>query len=339
MSHINITSQVHMILKYIYIYIYIYVISPHQHYSHTYIHTPYNIPVSIVSSICFQTFYKIIIILGLLFVTVLPVLVRLSSPGNKETRYQWLQYDSSRKCWNQLIDGNVTTSVYDITDPTTHGFIILLSVFSVVAAYKQKNIMIVNAGCILIITLEVLMLFTYQMAVQYKESHGVPYLSRISEEVHNQLQISKDEYNKDYPDIKRSWDNTLKDGCFCGVDSYKDFLEHRNQIPEYCKCTLPGPSGSRRYSYPTCSDNADISYDNVSEYNVTSRGCFRYIIGHIQHDNKQIHVVKMITFMSVTTVQLALFLLAKVFKFCSSSASDSLEEPDEANEYSSSDAA
>ena len=269
----------------------------------------------------------------------MPVLVRLSSPCNKRTRYQWLQYDSSQKCWNQLIDVNVTTSVYDITDPTTHGFIILLSVFSVVAAYTQNNILIVNAGCILIITSEVLMLFTYQMAVQYKESHDVPYLSRISEEVHNQLQISKDMFNNDYPDIKRSWDNTIQDGCFCCVDSYGDFLEIRNQIPEYCKCTLPGPSGYRPYSHPTCSDNADIFYDNVSEYNVTSRGCFRYIIGHIQHNSKQIHVVKMITFMSVTTVQLILFILVMIFTFCSSYASTSLEEPDEDNEYSSSDAA
>ena len=314
-------------------------ISPHPYYSHACVHTPYNIPVSIVSSIYFQTFYKVIIILGLLFVTVLPVLVRLSSPGNKGTRYQWLQHDSSQKCWNQLIDVNVTTSVYDITDLTTHGFIILLSVFSVVAAYKQKNIIIVNAGCILIITLEVLMLFTYQMAVQYKESHDVPYLSRISKGVHNQLQISKDKYNNNYADIKRSWDNTIQDGCFCGVDSYRDFLELRNQIPEYCKCTFPGPSGYKRYSHPTCSDNADIFFDIVPEYNVTSRGCFRYIIGHIPHDSKQIHVVKMITFMSVTIVQLIMFILVVIFKFCSSSASASLEEPDEANEYSSSDAA
>ena len=301
-------------------------------------YTSYSIPVSIIYSIYFQIFYMVIIILGLFFMTVLPVLSKLSSPGNKRTRYQWFQYDGSRKCWNQLIDVKATTIVYDITGPTFN-FIILLSVFSVVAAYKLKNIMIVKAACILIITSEVLMLFTYQLAVQYRKSNEVFHSSRILKQVHDQFQHLMYLHNNDYNDIKRSWDNTIQHGCFCGVDSYGDFLELRNQIPEYCKCTFPGPSGYRPYNHPTCSDNADIFCDIVPQYNLTSTGCFRYIIRHIQHDRKPIHVAIMIPFMSVTTVQLILFILVMIFTFCSSSASAPSEEPDEANVYSSSDAA
>ena len=134
------------------------------------------------------------------------------------------------------------------------------------------------------------------MVEQCKESHDVPDSSRISEEVHDQLQYSKDMYNNDYPDIKKSCDNTMKDGCCCGVFSYRDFL-----LLGYCKC-LPPRNRGYGYGLATSYGTGDFFCNSIREYNITPRGCFRYISRHIQHDRKQIHVAKMIIFMFVSTV-------------------------------------
>ena len=259
-------------------------------------------------------FYTVIIILGLLCVAAMLVLVRFSNPGTKGKMNQWFHSDSSQECWNQLINVEVPMDVYDITCLTSNCLIILFSVLSVIAAHKRKEHMIYAAGCPMTLTAVILMLNTCLMVGQYQDSHDVPDSSRISEEVGDQLQYSMDMYNNNYPDIKRSWDNTMKDGCCCGLHSYKDLLELGMEIPVFCKCIS---HTTRRYGYEneTCYGNADIFCDNVPEYNVTSRGCLRYIMTHIQHDRKQIHVAKMITFMSVTAVQLILVILAMIFTF------------------------
>ena len=145
----------------------------------------------------------------------------------------------------------------------------------------------------------------------------------------------------------------MNDGCCCGVDGYRDFLKLGMEIPEYYKCTLPGTSRSRRNGIPTCYGKDSVFCDNVPEYNETSSGGFRCIVKHIQHDQKQIHVTKMIMFMSVSTGQLILVILAMVFTFrsahaptklsCDNSNSsvkfDPLLEPANTKEDASSDAA
>ena len=212
--------------------------------------------------------------------------------------------------------------------------------------------MLFNAGCPMTLTALILMMNTCLMVGQYQDGQDVSDSSRVLEEVRDQLEYSMDMYNNNYPDIKRSWDNIMKDGCCCGVHSYKDFLELGKEIPVYCKCIPPRTEGYG-YGHETCYGNADIFCNNVPEYNVTSSGCFRYIKRHIQHYRKQIHVAKMIMFMSVTAAQLILVILAMIFTFRSvfapaKESSDNsngsvkfapLVEPTEAKEDVSSDAA
>ena len=248
----------------------------------------------------------------LMFLVAMPVLVNVSNPSTHRDRRVWDHFGINGKGWSQRVNIEIPLSTYDITTITSNCLIILFSVLSVVAAWKRKKIIIYVLGCLIILTALVLMVYTGVMVGLYSENHSVLGSSLITHKVHNQLMDSLYSFGNSNPDIKTFLVNTMIDGCCCGVDGYRDFLEIEKEIPVCCKCRPPGPGS---YTAPTCYGQVHDYCDNDPKYNVTSVGCFGHILEKIQHDRRGIHVTKMITFMSVSTLQLILVILAMIYTF------------------------
>ena len=273
--------------------------------------------------------------MALVFLVAVPVFVQISRPG---TRCHWNSWDYHRgngECWSQLVNVDVPLTAFDITGLATNCLIISLAIVSIIAAYMRKKVIIYVAGCIIILTTLVLMVYSGAMGGFFAARHDAPDSEHVKREVRSQLKNSLFSFREADPIVNSVWENTMSDGCCCGVDGYSDFLELGQEIPEQCTCRF------RRNScyYYNC--------HMVTGYNVTSKGCFGMIMTQIQNDRNDIHLAKMITFMSVSTLQLIIVILAMMCASCclhvptkggSSSSSDSrvrlapLPEPEDTND-------
>ena len=163
---------------------------------------------------------------------------------------------------------------------------------------------------------------------------NAPDLSIVRLEVHDKLKASLYQYDNNNPDVKTIWDNTMIGGCCCGANSYRDFLEIGKEIPVSCKCK---PASPPKGNYYTTCYNEHIYCDNDATYNVTSRGCFDYIMWQVEPDRADLHVDKMNVFMYVSTAQLVLVIFAMIFTFFiplfdrTSGQADDLPAPDKAS--------
>ena len=256
--------------------------------------------------------------LALMFLVALPVLSQIINPGAKCEKACWAYYGIHGECWTSLVSVKSPLNAYDITGITSNCLIILLSVLSVIAAYKRKKIIIYASGCLVILAALVLMVYTGIMISLYAENGDTPNSSDISREVHDQLIDSLYAYRDGNSAVKKAWENIMKMGCCCGIDGYMDFLELGEEIPEYCTCTL-----NTYFSYswsPVYQCNSGNCYqskcDMDSKYNVTSKGCMELVLDQVQEDQNHILIIKMITFMSVSTSQLILVTLAMMFTSC-----------------------
>ena len=250
----------------------------------------------------------------LLFLVVLPVLLSVSNPSTHCDRHKWGYFGIDGDCWSSLVHIKVPLSAYDITGIAISCLIILLSVLSVIAAYKRKKIIIYVAGCLIILAALVLMAYTGILGGLYAANRDVPQSSYISGEVHRQLKSSLFDYREGNRAVIGAWENTMKEDCCCGVDGFGDFLEIGVTIPERCACK--GHSKKNPFDRPNCSTDRTRVCHMDSTYNVTTRGCLGHIMDQIQDYRKVVHVVKMITFMSVSTLQLILVILALMSTSC-----------------------
>ena len=269
----------------------------------------------------FQIFYGTIVMLSLMFLVALPVLSQIINPGAKCEKRVINYHGIYGKCWTGLVSVKTPLNAYDITGITSNCLIILLSVLSVIAAYKRKKIIIYGFGCLIILAALMLMVYTGIMISLYAENSDTPNSSDISREVHNQLIDSLYAYRDGDPAVKKAWENIMRMGCCCGVDGYRDFLELGEEIPEYCTCRAD--TSYRPYSWTPfvykCNFPHYLYYkcDMDPNYNVTSKGCMGFVLDQVQEDQNHILIVKMITFMSVSTLQLILIFFAMMFTSCS----------------------
>ena len=243
--------------------------------------------------------------MALLFLVGLPLLLRISNPATK----CWDYYGIDGGCWGRLVNTEGPLSSYDITGITFNCLIILLSVLSVIAAYKRKKIIIYVAGCLIIMATLVLMAYTGILGGLYSASYDVLQSSYIYSNVHRQLKSSLFDYRDGDRAVMSAWDDTMGVECCCGVDGFGDFLDIGLPIPEICSCKRLRARDP--FHSPRC---CHMSMD--STYNVTKRGCIRYIMEQVQDYRKDFHVVKMITFMFVSTLQLILVILAMMSTSC-----------------------
>ena len=250
----------------------------------------------------------------LLFLVVLPVLLSVSNPGTHCDRHTWGYFGIDGDCWSSLVNIKVPLSAYDITGITFNCLIILLSVLSVIAAYKRMKIIIYVAGCLIILASLVLMAYTGILGGLYAANRDVPQSSHISSEVHRQLKSSLFDYREGNRAVIGAWENTMKEDCCCGVDGFGDFPDIGVTIPERCACK--GHSEKNPFDRPYCSTDRTRECHMDSTYNVTTRGCLGHIMDQVQDYQKVVHVVKMITFMSVSTLQLILIILAMMSTSC-----------------------
>ena len=302
----------------------------------------------------FQIFYAIIIILALVFLVAVPVFVQTSSPGTRCHWNSWDYHGCNGECWNQLVNVDVPLTAFDITGLPTNCLIISLAIVSIIAAYMRKKVIIYVAeviiyvaGCFIILAALVLMVYSGAMGGFFAARHAAPDLDHVTREVRSQLKNSLFSFREGDPIVNSVWENTMSDGCCCGVDGYSDFLELGQEIPEQCTCRIQRNSYSGNLDARCYDTGYNCHLD--TKYNVTLKGCFGNIMRQIQNDRNDIHIAKMITFLSVSTLQLVIVILAMMCTSCclqvptkggsSSSSSDSsrdrfapLPEPEDTND-------
>ena len=283
----------------------------------------------------------------MVFLVAVPVFVQISRPGTRCHWNSWNYHGGNGECWSQLVNVDVPLTAFDITGLATNCLIISLAIVSIIAAYMRKKVIIYVAGCFIILTALVLMVYSGAMGGFFAARHAVPDSDYITREVHSQLKNSLFSFREGDPIVNSVWENTMSDGCCCGVDGYSDFLELGQEIPEQCTCRIQRNSYSNDF-YSRCYAT-DNNCHLDTKYNVTSKGCFGMIMTQIQNDRNDIHIAKMITFMSVSTLQLIIVILAMMCTSCclhvptkggssSSSSSDSsvrfapLPEPEDTND-------
>ena len=244
-----------------------------------------------------------------MFLVALPVLVHISNPGNHCRRESGNSYAIPGECWTRLIYVDVPLSAYDISGITANCLIILSAIVSIIAAYMRMKTIIYVAGCFMILTALEPIGYTAAVAGVYVASETTPQLTDISREVHKQMKSSLYDYKDRATAVTAAWDNIMISGCCCGVDGYRDFLELGDDIPEYCSCNIG------YYYKPRCYKGLDTCKMD-DKYNVTSDGCFAYVMYQIEEDRNNFHVAKMIAIMSVSTSQLVLVILAMMCTSC-----------------------
>ena len=266
----------------------------------------------------FQIFYGTIVMLGLMFLVALLVLSHIINPGAKCERGFWDFLDLHEECWSSLVSVKLPLSVYDITGIISNCLIILLAMLSVIAAYKRKKIIIYAAGCLIILAALVMMIYTLVMISLHAENRATPTSnsSDTSREVHNQLIDSLYAYKDGDPAVTNAWKKIMQKGCCCGVDGYRNFLEIGEEIPEYCSCRVSNNylyiDGSPFYK---CNSPSYLYFecDLDSKYNVTSKGCMKFVLDQVQKDQRHLRIMKIKTFVYVSSSQFTLVILAMMF--------------------------
>ena len=176
-----------------------------------------------------------IIIIALVFLVAVPVFAQISRPG---AICHWNYYRHVRECWSQLVNVDVPLTAYDITILATNCLIISFAVVSIIAAYMRKKITIYVAGCFIILTALVLMVYSGAVGGFFAARHATPVYGHVTREVRSQLKNSLFSFREGDPIVNSVWKNMMFNGCCCGVDGYKDFLELGQEIPEECTCNI-----------------------------------------------------------------------------------------------------
>ena len=247
-------------------------------------------------------------------------MLQIGNPGAKCNRDIWDHYGLHGECWSSLVSVKtpLKLNAYDITGITSNCLIILLSLLSVIAAYKKKKIIIYVVGCLIILATLVLILYTCLIISLFAESRDAPNSFDSSGEVYDQLMDSLHAYRDGDPTVMNAWENMMKEGCCCGVVGYRDFLKTGTDIPEYCTCNVEKTSDRMIY-YPgtrVCYTITSRECHVEPKFNVTSIGCREYVLDQVQENQNHVLIIKIITLMSVSTSQLILVFLAMMFTSC-----------------------
>ena len=240
---------------------------------------------------------------GLLCIVALLYVVNISNPAMFCTRDLLNSCGDSGQNWMRLVDIEVPLSISDIVYLISNSLIILLSVLSFIVVCNGKTIMTYERVMNLLFASEVVLMlfFGYALVIQINAPNRfAPGSADISSKIRIQLKDSLHYYSEGEDVImNNAWEGTMKDGCCCGVDGYTDFLDIDAEIPEYCTCTSNMTNNS---STPRCY-NPRLECERKTKYNVTTKGCYNFIIDKLQSYQKRIHQLKFLIFILVSAMQ------------------------------------
>ena len=218
----------------------------------------------------------------MLVLAVLPILILYRAaghggPGSLCDRAGWKWVKLWGPCWNSLITLPATTTWYDITILTGYGSILLCLITTIVlrctASSKKScverccNRIIVGVSfLIMVLTIGVYFCFEHLQAPDISEA-----------DVSNQLLEALQVYNHDDV-ITRAWQNTMRDGCCCGVHGYKDFTDIGMEVSVHCGCYDERQSPAL---FEGCFIGSYLGCTVADNTTFTSAGCLEFVVENV----------------------------------------------------------
>ena len=200
--------------------------------------------------------------------TVLPILRTyradgLGGPGSMCDRsgWRWVQLDGP--CWNSLVSLPETTTWLDILTLTGHAGVLVCLIVAFASRWRKWLKNNVEKWCDIIInTLATAMVGSILLGLFLQLLSNSN--DHTAETVTDQLTKSLKAYESDKA-IKLAWQNTMRDGCCCGVRGCQDFTDLGISVTPSC--------GSHEHE------------NTVSRTNIADIGCLDFVLKNVQFNS------------------------------------------------------
>ena len=243
-------------------------------------------------------------------------------PGSMCDRSGWRWVHLHGPCWTSLIKLQADATWYDIIHLTGYAEALLCSLIVVLLRCKCCSKMPSIERCFrrIILTLGFVMVLSafgnlYIYVQQYKLS------DHMAVTISGQLSESLQLYGND-DIITRAWQNTMLDGCCCGMQGYQDFTNIDMEVSPYCGCYKE----QQPDLYKGCSQLSRIGCAAEPNTNITNKGCLEFVF-HNTSDNAMTITGIQIMFTFLTCAAFIKFTAnAKVVCIYTATSADDFEE-------------
>ena len=216
-------------------------------------------------------------------------------------------------CWNSLIKLQASTTWMDITLPTGYTLMLLCSVALVLyrctKLSKKYPMEWIYLAIIVIITI-VMIVIIFLKCIFFSQLYMTCARPEQAKSISGQLHKSLMKYGHD-EDITRAWQNTMREGCCCGLHGYQDFNNIGVDVPLQCDCFY---KEEQPYLYKGCtqiynSDSYNHSQCTAPHFTkLTNVGCFSFVVDKVDDATYYVKVVQILIvfFSSVSILVIAM---------------------------------
>ena len=192
--------------------------------------------------------------------------------------WRWVQLHGP--CWTSLIKLQADTTWYDIIHMTGYAGVLLCSLIVVLLRCTRcsKKHSIEKCCSRIILVLGFAMNLSacgnlYIYVQQYKLSDNMAIT------IYGQLSESLQFYDND-DTITRAWQNTMLDGCCCGMQGYQDFTNIGMEVPPHCGCYEEQQPGL----YDGCTQRSKDGCTASPNTNFTNTGCLEFVFHNVSEN-------------------------------------------------------
>ena len=227
-------------------------------------------------------------------------------PGSfcDRSSWRWVQLDGP--CWNSLVNLSDGYGWVDIILLTGYCGISACAITVLIRKYAKcaPNLFVEGFVYRLVVALTIFMLiFVIGLACFRRPSISRDEVNIISSQLLDSLDLMDG-------NVTRAWQNTIRDGCCCGVFGRQDFVDRMMDVSPYCRCDAH--EWEAPICYPGCYASSSQSCTADANTTYSKFGCLEYVMEKIQ-DSKD--VMATIQYMSVF-ITTALILRFSAWELC-----------------------
>ena len=152
----------------------------------------------------------------------------------------WVSPYTPSPCWTDLVNYYQNMNWFDVTLMVCIGCLIACSfgVLIDVVQYHKTPRKVSSFRCtisLITISSRAYLLLLVGAIVFFNSFRSSIYSTDLRDNIRMQLEYSLPLYDADGFRLREAWDNTMEDGCCCGVDGYRDFDILNMSIPSVCQ--------------------------------------------------------------------------------------------------------
>ena len=253
--------------------------------------------------------FAVVIVVSVLGLFGLPMIQKFISNGQCNRKH-WKYSKIYGDCWSDMLQVKITTTTLEATSMIVNGIELTVAIFGILAAYKRWKRAVYLLSTVILIATILLMVLCGITGGSYAAYGTLGSTVNLNHDIEFQMmETFQDAFGNDFYKYQDAWKNTMRLGCCCGVNGYKDFFDvgfETNDVPEYCKC-------QKDYYDFVC--NTNIDYDDrycsaAPGTNITSKGCLSFVLDEIQYNRKTGFIVELSFISSVASLYFILSLMA-----------------------------